>query len=225
MKEEKKYFFELKSDELNILSIVLLIIMIGLTFLFIKLFNIPFNLNGNNLKLIYIFLFPYLVIHEILHSIGYVVNGAKFKRITYGIHLEKGILCCTCKQEITKKAVLWSLVYPLLFIGIITYIIGLILNSTIIISLSVINITGCIGDIFMFYNFLKIKDFKFFEYDNPIAFGITTKEDMSKIKMPGLKQIDENDFKQTIGKKITVSKTSMIMLSIYYIVLIAYIFI
>ena len=82
MKEEKKYFYEIKSDEWNILSIVLLIIMIGLTFLFIKLFNIPFNLNGNNLKWIYIFLFPYLVIHEILHSIGYVVNGAKFKRIT-----------------------------------------------------------------------------------------------------------------------------------------------
>ena len=35
--------------------------------------------------------------------------------------------------------------------------------------------------------------------------------------MYGLKRIEENNFKQTIDKKITISKTSIIFLVIYFI--------
>lgn len=216
--KEKKYFYEMNSSYLNILSIVLFIFMIILTFLIITIFNLNISFNNYNMSIVYFLLFPYMIIHEILHSVGYVINGVNFKNISYGMHLEKGILCCSCKQEIKKKTILWSLIYPLLFIGIITYILGFILNSSILLALSVINIAGCIGDIIMFLEFIKINDFKYFEYDNPLAFGIITSKDMSNYKMFALKQIDEKDYKQTDNKKIEISKTSILFLAFYYLI-------
>ena len=215
---EKKYFYEMDSKKLNGISLLLLLIIVIITIVVGKLLNYSYDMDNFQFWVTSLLFIPYFIFHEILHSIGYVVNGAKFKNITYGMHLEKGILCCSCKQEIPKKCILWSLMYPFLFIGVITYIIGIIFNIQPLILLSIANISGCSGDLIMFFAFLKLKNFRFFEYDNPIAFGIVTEEDMENKKMYALKRIEENNFKQTIGKKITISKTSLV-LSIIYLIL------
>lgn len=201
---KKKYFYQIDGFTINVLPCIIFIIMIIITALLCGYESLFVDLVT-----ILIWYIPYLCFHEILHSIGYVVNGADFKKITYGAHIEKGILCCSCKQEITRKNILWSLIYPFLFIGVITYVIGVIFNHPVLIDLSILNICGASADLAMFFDFLTIKDFKFFEYDNPIAFGITTKEDMTKRKLFGLKLIEENNFKQTIDKKVTISKSSI----------------
>ena len=213
--EEKKYFYEMDSTILNVLSIILLVIMLFVTFTFT---GINMETINDNLLILLLTMIPYFVFHEILHSIGYVVNGAKFDRVTYGIHLEKGILCCSCKQEVKKHTIMWSLMYPFLFIGVITYIIGIICKIDILVILSILNISGCSGDLIMFFAFLGIKKFKFFEYDNPMAFGITTDIDMENKKLIALKKIEEDNFKQTVDKKISVSKTSVIIMILYAII-------
>ncbi|MBP3841435.1 MAG: DUF3267 domain-containing protein [Bacilli bacterium] len=209
--KEKKYFYEMDSVALNVISIVLLVIMLVITKIIYGL-----DISRTNYNIGLILLIPYLLLHEILHSIGYVVNGAKFNRITYGIHLEKGILCCSCKQEVKKHTILWSLMYPFLFIGVITYIIGVIYKIDILVMLSIFNISGCSGDLIMFLNFLGLKNFKFFEYDNPLGFGIVTEENMENKKMFALKRIEEDNFKQTVSTKVSVSKTSIIVLILYF---------
>lgn len=214
---EKKYLYEMKSIPLNIISIFIFFILILITYLLYKISNYKFNINDLDFQITFILLMPYFIFHEVLHSIGYVFNGANFKNITYGMHLEKSILCCSCKETIRKKTVLWSLVYPLLFIGIITYIIGIIFNNRILIFLSIANITGCSGDIIMFYHFLKIKKLQFFEYDNPMAFGIITGDNLDNKEFFGFKPIKEEKIVQTISKKITISKKSFIYLIIYFI--------
>ena len=209
--QEKKYFYEMDSVALNVISIVLLVIILVITKIIYGL-----DISRTNYNIGLILLIPYLVLHEILHSVAYVVNGAKFNRITYGIHLEKGILCCSCKQEVKKHTILWSLMYPFLFIGVITYIIGVIYKIDILVMLSIVNISGCSGDLIMFFNFLGLKNFKFFEYDNPLGFGIVTEENMEKKKMFALKRIEEDNFKQTVSKKVSVSKTSIVVLILYF---------
>ena len=77
--EEKKYFYEMDSKWLNIISVILLVIMLFLTFTFT---DISMDTINDNLLLLLLTMVPYLIFHEILHSIGYVVNGAKFNRIT-----------------------------------------------------------------------------------------------------------------------------------------------
>lgn len=221
MKNKKYYIFEMNSSKLTIISTILLLVMIIFTELIGKE-----SLIFSNYFLILILLIPYLIFHEILHSISYVLHGAKFENITYGAHLEKGILCCLCKQNITKKNILISLVYPLIFIGIITYIIGIIIDNSVLVSLSIFNISGCAGDIFMFIGLSKLKNFEYSEYDNPMAFGLYSSEDLSKKKMYAL------DFKGTTDKlekqdmkKIRISKASWITFAIFILVAILYFYI
>ena len=218
MKKERIYFYEMKQISLNILTTILFIALIILTFLIKKDIKISIDYDIN-LFYTTLLLIPYFILHEILHAIGYIINGAKFKNITFGIHLEKSVFCCSCKQNINKKTVLWSLAFPFLFIGVVTYIIGIIFNKGILIALSIANLSGCSGDLIMFWNFLKIKNFKFFEYDNPVGFGVITNENLENRNFWGLKQLDEKNFTQTINKKISVSKISIIILLIYFIII------
>ncbi len=210
---KKYYLYEMKGMFLQVFSIIIFIFMGLLTYFLCNDFKITYN----DFIIIFLLMLPYLILHEILHSISYVVNGAKFKNITYGVHIEKGILCCLCKQNISKRNILISLITPFVVIGVITYIIGIILNNSILISLSIINISGCSGDLVMFFDFLRLKDFQYSEYDNPMAFGIYTKNDLSKKEMFGLKNLG-SCMKLEIKdlKKIKVSKLSIVFLIIYY---------
>ena len=70
----------------------------------------------------------------------------------------------------------------------------------------------------MFYSLSKLKNIEYSEYDNPIAFGIYTSEDLSQKKMIGLKykktkkKLEIKDL-----KKITISKISIISFIVLFI--------
>jgi hypothetical protein len=169
---------------------------------------------------------PYLVLHELLHSLAYVIYGADFKNITYGVHLEKGILCCLCKQRINKRNILHSLLYPFIIIGVITLIIGILVNYPVLVILSLTNIAGCSGDLVMFYHLSKLNDFEFSEYNDPIAFGLFTKEDFSRLNMFGLDYVGKKaSLVRNNLRKVVVSKTSAILLIVFYALMILTLFV
>ena len=95
--------------------------------------------------------------------------------------------------------------------------IGLIFNIPVLVILSLANITGCTGDLVMFYHLSRLNDFEFSEYDDPIAFGLQSKKDLSKHKMFGLiyagkkARLPRNDL-----KKLVISKTSLLLIILYY---------
>lgn len=193
---------------LQITSTVLLVLIFVLTIAL----GFDLSITSKNFAIAFMFMIPYLILHELLHSLSYVLHGADFKNVTYGAHLEKGILCCLCKQNITKKNILISLLYPFIFIGVITYIIGITTNNVILVFLSIINISGCSGDLTMFVGLSRIKDFEYSEYDDPMSFGLYSQEDLSSRKMFGLKYIDAKDkLEKTDLKKVSISKTSIIV--------------
>lgn len=217
--KKKYYLFKMNMNFLNIFSIVLIFLSIGVFYLIYQNDSfMVFNQVYGYFVIIYI---PYLVFHELLHSLAYVLYGADFKNITYGAHLEKGVLCCLCKQNISKKNILHSLLYPFIFIGVITLIVGIIIDNPLLILLSLANISGCSGDIVMFYHLVKLHDFEFSEYDDPTSFAIYTNKDLSKKKMFGLKYVGKKTkLERKDLKKITVSKASIIMLIAFYILII-----
>ncbi len=220
--KKKYYLFKMNTRKLNIISSIIGILLF-IIFMVVYLQKLTIGELAdeiyNAMPLIVILMFPYFILHEIFHSIAYVLHGAKFKNITYGAYLEKGILCCLCKQNISKKNILISLLYPFFFLGIVTIIIGYIINSYTLVILSILNISGCAGDFIMFYNLIKIKDYEFSEYDDPIAFGLYSAEDLSKRKLYGLdfvetktKLLKEDLKKIRISQKSTIS---MIAFTIY----------
>ena len=207
---KKYYLFRMNSKVIGVYPFILFAIC-AVIFLLIYQGDSG-KVLGDNMMLASILLLPYLIIHELFHSISYVIHGAKFKNVVYGASIENGVLCCLCKQNISKKNILISLLYPFIFIGIITLIIGIIFNIPVLVLLSLFNITGCSGDLVMFYDLVKLKDFEYSEFDDPTAFGLYTDKDLSKKKMLGLDYIEEKeklDIKDY--RKVTISKTSWIL--------------
>lgn len=222
MSKKKYYLFQLKTMELNVVSLILIVLM----FLITIALQVPFEIDDKTFAITFAFMVPYFLLHEILHSVSYVLNGAKFKNVTYGAHLEKGVLCCLCKQNITRKNILISLLFPFVIIGVITYVIGVLINSPVLILLSIMNISGCSGDIMMFLGLSKIKGFEYSEYDDPTSFGLYTSEDLSNKKMFGIKyvgstdKLDRNDL-----RKIDINLGNAIFLAVIVILGIVLLFI
>ena len=142
--KNKYYIFKMNLTVLNIFSFVLLGIFIGIGILIYKDFWKEYTDNFFKMGLFLLAYFGYMLLHELLHAFSYRIHGAKGKNITFGVHLEKSILCCLCKQDITKKNICISLLYPFFFIGIVTFIIGAIFKLPMLFLLSIFNLGGCI---------------------------------------------------------------------------------
>ena len=219
MKKNKRYYlFQMDAMILSLLSTVLFIVLliIGAYTSFELLALSIDKLFGMNLLLFLVIFFGYLFIHELLHSLAYVLYGGKYNKIIYGIALEKGILYCLCKQNISKNNILHSLMYPLFFIGIVTLVISIIFNLPILYLLSIFNLSGCTGDIIMFIYISRLdKNIEFTEMDDPISFAIYSDKDVSKINHFGLNYLGAKDsVERKDFTKIIVSKQSKTVLII-----------
>jgi len=215
-KNNKKYYlFQMQILPLNIICFLLLFFMIVITYFIDKEFLFySLDVVYNSFGIFLILMILFMVLHEILHSISYCIYGGKFKNIIYGIQLERGVFYCLCKQNINKLNILNSLFFPLFYIGIVTYIIGIVFELPMLTWLSISNISGCSGDIIMFIYMSRLnKNIEFTELDDSTSFAIYSEEDVSKINHFGLKYIGCYDkVERNYLKKITVSKLSWIIL-------------
>ena len=208
---KRYYIYKMNINILNIGSLVLLVLFMGIGLLIYPSFLYDVFNRYSFLLFMGIYLL-YMILHEVLHSIAYVIYGAKYKNITYGICLEKGVLCCLCKQNISKNNILHSLIYPLFFIGFITFIIGYIFKLPLLFILSIFNISGCIGDIIMFFFIKKLdSNIEFSEFDDATSFGIYSDKDISKEKHWGFNYVGISSKLDRVDmKKIYISRVSII---------------
>lgn len=221
MKKNKKYYlFQMNTTWLTIISTLLFIVLIAFALLTTKSLVVASIEKAvtMNLALFWIMLFGYLFLHELLHSLAYVIYGGKFSKIIYGIALEKGILYCLCKQNISRNNILHSLMFPLFFIGIVTYVLSVVFNLPMLLALSIFNLSGCSGDIIMFMFISKLdKNIEYTELDDAISFAIYSDKDVSKISHFGLNYIGENDsVLRNDFQKIKVSKASIVIIALLF---------
>jgi len=190
--------------KLNVFCFVLFIPILVL----IYFLGIGSYMNFTSLILYFFWMF----FHEFLHGIGFSFSRVNRKNIVYGANLEKGIFYCMCKELINKKGIMVSLMFPLILIGILTLIIGFVVDSPILIILSLFNIAGCAGDIAMFISFLFLPDFSYIDLDDCTGFVLVSKNDLSKYKLFGMNLVEVNDYDSLVlaqdFKKITVSNLS-----------------
>ena len=131
---KKAYVYKMNLVPANFLGLVVFILLLVLT----SALNIDIMSVFNKLPFIEVLalLMIYMVLHELLHGIGYRITGSKSNKIKYGVELEKGILYTLVLEEVPKKNILVSLQMPFVIIGIITYILGYILNIPLLVLLS-----------------------------------------------------------------------------------------
>ncbi len=210
----KRYnLFTMKMVALNIGSVLM---MVGL--LIITMFVSPhISLINLNMGLFLAIAIVYFGLHEVIHGIFYYLFGAHLDKITFGVHLEKGILCCSCKENISKKNILASALAPFIILGVLAYMLGLVFSNDYLVFLAIMNMAGSIGDLVMFFCLRRLDDFEFSEYDNPLAFALYTDLDLSKEKMWGLKYLKTVDnLERTVKKRVVVSKLSKVVLGVLF---------
>lgn len=225
MNREKKlnyYTYQFNMMTLNILSILLFIVVGG--FVLRIEYHDHYEPTMPFMTLL-ILAFLWLILHELLHGMGFAVfKSVKKENITFGITLEKGIFYCMCKQNISKKVILTSLLFPVTIIGFLTLIIGMILNQYELVFLSILNIVSSIGDIMMTIYFLKCpNDIIYLDLDDCTSFTILSSTSLENIHVPGMKLIqkgkyDQNKMKSKDKRKIVISKSSYIVIIIIIII-------
>ena len=217
---KKAYVYKMNLVPANLLGLVVFILLLVLTNVLkvniLPVFDkIPFIW-------ILVLLMLYMILHEILHGIGYRITGTKTNKIKYGIELEKGILYTLVLEEVPKKNILVSLQMPFVIIGIITLLLGYILNIPLLVLLSIFNLMGASMDLVMFIYISRIKDVYYAETKASDEFILISKEDLTKRKSLFFKIIEVNNYKKEdyivkSDKKITISKASIIFTIIYLI--------
>ena len=213
---KKTYVYKMNLIPANVLCIIIFILCSVLA-LVLKINIFQFN----NWFILFIFIVLYLMLHELLHGVGYFIGGTKLKNITYGIELEKGIFYAMAFQKLTKKNILISLLMPFTIIGVITFIIGTIFNIPMLVLLSIVNISGASMDLAMFFYFLKLpKDFIYSESGNPDEFVVISSRDLKKYKsifisIKEIKEYKEKDFEFKNIKKVRITKLSIVLLVLF----------
>lgn len=213
-KQELKYYkYKLKLGVGNFLAALIMILLLLL--LYFTFDDYYFNFRYKEILI----MIGYFILHELLHYIGYLINkNVKNKDLCLGICLEKGVMYCRCTNEISRTAVMISLLTPFTVIGIITLIISYIFDIPFLAFLSVSNMAGSYFDILMFIQMLKMpKDIKFAEYDECDAYYIISNKDLTNIKTKGISLVETNKFnkdklKSKDNKKIEISVFSIIIL-------------
>lgn len=229
-KDKKIYIIDYDLTFINIFSIVILGITILITFgLYtlkgLNMEDVFLTISPLEITICIILMFGWLVLHEIIHGLFYLINGAHKEYITYGAALEKGIFYCKCGEFVDKKNIMMSVIAPFTIIGVITYIIGFIINSPLLLILSIINICGASGDLTVFAFFVKRnKDIRFKELEDSTKFCLETTEDLTNQKFIGLKVTkvveDPKEIEEAKRPLITVTKPSKVILIIFLIIVI-----
>ena len=227
MNKEKNmnyYTYTFNMTLLNILALILLIPVGAVVYLIEYQDSYTISLSMTNL---FILMFVWLIIHELLHGLGFAIfKSVKKENITFGMFLEKGVFYCMCKQNITKKVILTSLLFPITIIGILTLIIGMIINNYELVFLSILNIVSSIGDIVMTIYFLRCpNDIIYLDLDDCTSFTVLSYKSLENIKVPGIilheKGIyNKEKMKSKDKRKIVISKLSYLLLGIILILLI-----
>jgi hypothetical protein len=208
---KKYYHFVLNMTTMNILSIILFIIPITILILF------NYDLSFKYLGLVFIIMIPYLILHELIHALGYSLFVKDKNNIRIGISLEKGVLYAACLEPISKVGILISIILPLIVLSIITFPIGLVFNLNWLVFYSIMNFAGAIGDILMFILILKCpKDIEYVDFDNSVGLNLLSKNDLSNIKSLGFKYTSSGEYNESkidkTLKKFYISRPSIYIL-------------
>lgn len=233
MAKKKEHLYLVEYNFMNIylfcgvLTVAFVLLTVGIYnwcgFSFIKDFDTFVDMmTGSEFVLWFVIMWVWLVLHEIIHGVSYIIYGAKAKNIKYGVALEKGILYCKCGEYVDKRNICWSVINPFIYIGVVTLFLGFALESILLIGLSLLNISGACADICMFFFFIKRdKNMKFKEIKDSSTFLLKTTEDLKDKKFFAVKikeELEKDEFKED-DKLITVTKASKGILIFFGIIL------
>ncbi|HHU43273.1 MAG: DUF3267 domain-containing protein [Bacillota bacterium] len=116
--------------------------------------------------------FLFVIVHELLHALGFIIFGkAKPSDIKFGVVPKHGMVYCSCKKPMPKKAYMLALIFPVILTGLIPIIFVTIWGNLIWIFLFAVMVSGGAGDLMMFKSLTKYdKDQLIMDHPNAPAY-------------------------------------------------------
>lgn len=173
--------------ELNMKSIHIWALVFTLVFIFIGGFaavmihgesSFSFSLLGIVLWVVFYLLF--IVLHEIFHLIGFMLwGGCKKEDLVYGVNRELGIAYAGTKKVLPVHAMKKALLLPFWMTGLLPFVIGIWLNSPVLIMASAFLIGGAAGDFSMYRQLRKVNNRAFVldHFHKPVLYIFNEKID------------------------------------------------
>ncbi|MDI9412423.1 MAG: DUF3267 domain-containing protein [Bacillota bacterium] len=103
--------------------------------------------------------FVSIVIHELIHGISFALFTKEgWKSIKFGVIWKVVTPYCTCREPLPRNQYLISAMLPTIILGVIPYIFALVIKNKFLLDLSVLNILGGGGDIYISLKLRKYKE-------------------------------------------------------------------
>lgn len=138
-----------------------LLILFALQIAIHQMFSYSFTLTSFSLDIIF-FSAGYLVLivlHEFFHLLGFrIFSKVPWRNMKVGVNLRLGIAYATTPQLMTNREIRKSLLLPFWMTGILPAVIGLYIDSNMLIILAALLIGGAAGDFSMYRQLKKLPD-------------------------------------------------------------------
>jgi hypothetical protein len=140
----------------NILAVVILVILVPLLGFFyyriwgtfgVQFIDIPIMQRIANSLIIISILFAFLLVHEMIHGIYW----SKYTEVKINVILRSLYRGCYCKEPIKIKTYIIGLIMPMLILGIIPLIIGILVGNIIVFGFGILFIAVGADDFLAMY--------------------------------------------------------------------------
>ncbi len=104
-------------------------------------------LSGFNAVIILVALIPSVIIHEMLHGVGYLLGGAKIGEVKFGFLVRKLLPYAHCKVPLSAAGYRLGVALPGLILGVLPLIIGLLAHDPTLTVYAIAMILAAVGDL------------------------------------------------------------------------------
>ncbi len=177
--EVSNHFIEAKKKDkfilkLNLYAILFIIVLAIPTLLLFGSFNIVID-GFESLVPAFLYMIAFLVfvvIHELLHGISFILFGkVKIKEVKFGLVLKSGMAYCISTVPVPIKAARISLMMPVYAVCIPLYIVGILLNSVGLALLAIFFLSGSIADFYYMWISRKVEKELYMFEEMPVESG------------------------------------------------------
>ncbi len=144
----------------NVFAIFLLlaVAVIGIVLFVLKYDDLFGRLSILESVILIIIFLALIVIHELIHGIGWsMFTKDGFKDIEFGVMLDSLTPYCTCSQPLSKGQYILGAMLPLITLGILPMIAGILIGSFYTMMMGVIMTASAAGDILIVLKILRYK--------------------------------------------------------------------
>jgi hypothetical protein len=98
---------------------------------------------------ILISLIPSILIHEVLHGVGYMLAGARRDQVKLGFQIKNLMPYAHCKVPLRTLSYAFGVILPGLILGVIPYIAGIVAHHQTLTVYAIMMILAAVGDLIM----------------------------------------------------------------------------